>query len=132
MPDKELKQVEILKKYGLFSNVISFNQTIYQNKTKKARGDGYYYKLNTVVPRVIYDYLEICDDTIFLVEKGGTIELLAHVAPGEEGTVYHRKLNKKSRNFIIPKGLFVEDESTDYVATFIFVPSHSKVLVSFH
>lgn len=131
MSEREIKPIEIIEKYGSYRNVISFNQTIYQNKTKKAKGEGYYYTLKTVVPRVIYDYLELSDDIIYLVDNGDEIVLSAQDGDGADG-VYKRKLNKKSHNFTVPKQLFTEDVSSDFVASFIFIPSDSRVIVCFH
>ena len=132
MSDAKLKQVEIIKNYEGHKNVIRFNQTIYQNKTKKSAGEGYYYTLKTVVPRVIYDYLEIADDIVYLIKKDDTIQLSATPADiGPDDDIYKRKLNKKSHNFTIPKQLFTEDSTSSYVARFIFIPETSQVEITF-
>ena len=133
MSDKQLKPVEIIKEYARYKNVIIFNQTIYQNKTKKSTGDGYYYTLKTVVPRVIYDYLEIADDIVYLIKKDNTIQLSATPADVDSAGdgIYKRKLNKKSHNFTIPKQLFQEDSGSSYVARFIFIPETSQVQITF-
>ncbi len=132
MSKKDIKQVEIIGEYGSYSNVIFFNQTIYQNKTRKANGEGYYYTLKTVVPRVIYDYLEVRDDIIYLIQEKERIIVTGDVT-GYDGNdiVFKRKLNAKSHNFTIPKQLFDENVTSGYVASFIFVPSESMVLVEF-
>ncbi|MBE6488402.1 MAG: hypothetical protein E7Z86_06790 [Methanosphaera stadtmanae] len=132
MSDKQLKPMEIIKEYDGYKNVIIFNQTIYQNKTKKSTGKGYYYTLKTVVPRVIYDYLEIIDDIIYLIQKDDTIQLSATPADVDlDDDIYKRKLNKKSHNFTIPKQLFAEDSTSSYVARFIFIPETSQVEIIF-
>ena len=132
MSDKQLKPVEIIKEYAGYKNVIIFNQTIYQNKTKKSTGNGYYYTLKTVVPRVIYDYMEIIDDIIYLIKKDDTIHLSATpVDIDPDNDIYKRKLNKKSHNFTIPKQLFQEDSGSRYVARFIFIPETSQVEITF-
>ncbi|MBE6488156.1 MAG: hypothetical protein E7Z86_05530 [Methanosphaera stadtmanae] len=133
MSDKKIKAVEIIKEYDGYKNVIIFNQTIYQNKTKKSTGDGYYYTLKTVVPRVIYDYLEIIDDIIYLIQKEDSIQLSATPANMDPtyDKIYKRKLNKKSHNFTIPKQLFTEDSTSSYVARFIFIPETSQVQITF-
>jgi len=133
MSNKDIKQVEIVSDYGSYTNVIFFNQTIYQNKTKKQNKEGYYYTLKTVIPRVIYDYLEVTEDIIYLVHENNWTIVTSK--PGEylsdDVTVYKRKLNKKSHNFTVPKQLFDENTSSNYVARFIFVPTESMVLVEF-
>lgn len=133
MSNKDIKQVEIVENYGSYSNVIFFNQTIYQSKTKKQNKEGYYYTLKTVVPRVIYDYLKVQEDIIYLVHDNNRIILLSDPTDylDDNITVYKRKLNKKSHNFAIPKQLFDENTSSTYVASFIFVPTESMVLVEF-
>ena len=133
MPNKDIKQVEIVTNYESYKNVIFFNQTIYQSKTKKANGEGYYYTLKTVVPRVIYDYLKIRNDIIYLVQDKSKILLLSDSSTclTEDMVVYKRKLNKKSHNFTVPKQLFDEKSDSNFVASFIFVPTESMVLVEF-
>lgn len=133
MSNKDIKQVEIVEDYGSYSNVIFFNQTIYQSKTKKQNKEGYYYTLKTVVPRVIYDYLKVQEDIIYLVHDNDRIILLSDPTDYLEDsvTVYKRKLNKKSHNFTVPKQLFDENSGSEYVASFIFVPAESMVLVKF-
>ena len=131
MSDVKVKPVEIIKEYAGYKNVIIFNQTIYQNKTKKSTGEGYYYTLKTVVPRVIYDYLEIADDIIYLIKKDDTIQLSATPADVDPDDIYKRKLNKKSHNFTIPKQLFTEDSTSNYVARFIFIPETSQIEITF-
>ncbi len=133
MSNKDIKQVEIVSNYGSYQNVIFFNQTIYQSKTKKINGEGYYYTLKTVVPRVIYDYLKVREDIIYLVHDNNKIILLSDITSylSEDLTVYKRKLNKKSHNFTVPKKLFDEEVNSNYIASFIFVPSESLVLVEF-
>ena len=126
-----IKTHGIIKEYDGYKNVIIFNQTIYQNKTKKSAGEGYYYTLKTVVPRVIYDYLEIIDDIIYLIEKDNTIQLSATPADVDPDDIYKRKLNNKSHNFTIPKQLFTEDSTSNYVARFIFIPQTSQVEITF-
>lgn len=133
MSKKDIKQVEIIEEFGPYHNVIFFNQTIYQNKTKKANGEGYYYTLKTVIPRVIYDYLEVTEDIIYLVSDNKKTIVLTEPTQylTDDVTVIKRKLNKKSHNFTVPKQLFDENTSSNYVASFIFVPSESLVLVEF-
>ena len=133
MSNRDIKQVEIVEDFGSYHNVIFFNQTIYQNKTRKANGEGYYYTLKTVLPRVIYDYLEVTEDIIYLVtNKTNTIVLTDPVEyRTDDVTVIKRKLNKKSHNFTVPKQLFDENNSSNYVASFIFVQTESMVLVEF-
>ena len=133
MSNKDIKQVEIVSDYGSYTNVIFFNQTIYQSKTKKQNKEGYYYTLKTVVPRVIYDYLKVTEDIIYLVsDNNKTIVLSEPTQYLTDGvTVFKRKLNKKSHNFTVPKQLFDENNSSNYVASFIFVPTESMVLVEF-
>ena len=132
MSKKDIKQVEIIGEYGSYSNVIFFNQTIYQNKTRKANGEGYYYTLKTVVPRVIYDYLEVRDDIIYLIQEKERIIVTGDVTGYDSNDiVFKRKRNAKSHNFTIPKQLFDENVTSGYVASFIFVPSESMVLVEF-
>lgn len=131
MSKKDIKQVEIVTDYGSYNNVIFFNQTIY--KTKKANGEGYYYTLKTVVPRVIYDYLKVRNDIIYLVQDKSKILVLSDSPTSltEDVVVYKRKLNKKSHNFTVPKQLFDEEVNSNYIASFIFVPTESMVLVEF-
>ena len=133
MSKKDIKQVEIIEEYGSYQNVIFFNQTIYQNKTKKQNKEGYYYTLKTVVPRVIYDYLKVTEDIIYLLQDNSKIMLLSEIPSdlSEDVTVIKRKLNKKSHNFTVPKQLFDENTSSNYVASFIFVPTESIVLLDF-
>ncbi|MBQ6220848.1 MAG: hypothetical protein IJJ47_14035 [Methanosphaera sp.] len=133
MSNKDIKQVEIVENYGSYNNVIFFNQTIYQSKTKKQNKEGYYYTWKTVVPRVIYDYLKVTEDIIYIVQDNSKVLLLSDPKDylSDDVSVYKRKLNKKSHNFTVPKQLFDEDKSSDYVASFIFVPSESFVLVEF-
>ena len=133
MSNRDIKQVEIVEDFESYHNVIFFNQTIYQNKTKKQNKEGYYYTLKTVLPRVIYDYLEVTEDIIYLVtNKTNTIVLTDPVEyRTDDVTVIKRKLNKKSHNFAVPKQLFDENIGSNYVARFIFVPSESRVLVEF-
>lgn len=133
MSNKDIKQVEIVTDYGSYNNVIFFNQTIYQSKTKKANGEGYYYTLKTVVPRVIYDYLKVRNDIIYLVQDKSKILVLSDSPTSLMGdvVVYKRKLNKKSHNFTVPKQLFDEKSDSNFVASFIFVPTESIVLVEF-
>ena len=133
MSKKDIKQVEIIEEYGSYQNVIFFNQTIYQNKTKKQNKEGYYYTLKTVVPRVIYDYLKVTEDIIYLLHDNSKIMLLSEIPSdlSEDVTVIKRKLNKKSHNFTVPKQLFDENASSNYVASFIFVPTESIVLLDF-
>lgn len=133
MSNKDIKQVEIVTDYGSYNNVIFFNQTIYQSKTKKANGEGYYYTLKTVVPRVIYDYLKVRNDIIYLVQDKSKILVLSDspTCLTEDVVVYKRKLNKKSHNFTVPKQLFDEEVNSNYIASFIFVPTESMVLVEF-
>ena len=127
MSKRDIKQVEIVANYESYKNVIFFNQTIYQSKTKKANGEGYYYTLKTVVPRVIYDYLKIRNDIIYLVQDKSKILLLSDSSTclTEDMVVY------KSHNFTVPKQLFDENEASIFVASFIFVPNESMVLVVF-
>lgn len=132
MSKKDIKQVEIKRNYGSYKNVTVFNQTIYQNKTRKANGEGYYYTLKTVVPMAIYNYLEPVDDIIYLVEMDDAV-VVSSTVPGDDAlTYYRRKLNAKSHNFTVPKQLFDEDDDCEFVANFIFIPSDSRVLVEFH
>ena len=133
MSNKDIKQVEIVSNYGSYKNVIFFNQTIYQSKTKKANGEGYYYTLKTVVPRVIYDYLKVRNDIIYLVQDKSKILVLSDFPTSLTGdvVVYKRKLNKKSHNFTVPKQLFDEKSDSNFVASFIFVPTESIVLLLF-
>lgn len=133
MSNKDIKQVEIIGEYGSYKNVIFFNQTIYQSKTKKINKEGYYYTFKTVVPRVIYDYLEVREDIIYLInDENGTI-LVSDISciSTDDMNIYKRKLNKNSHNFTVPKQLFDESDDSNFVASFIFVPSESRVLVVF-
>lgn len=131
MTKKDFKQVEIVEKYRSYENVIFFNQTIYQNKTRKTSGDGYYYTLKTVVPRVIYDFLEIKDDIIYLIDDGDNTILTTANEYNDDVNVYKRKLNKKSHNFSIPKQLFNENSDSEFISSFIFIPSESLVYLEF-
>lgn len=133
MSNKEIKQVEIVSEYASYTNVIFFNQTIYQNRTRKSNGEGYYYTLKTVLPRVIYDYLEVKDDIIYIVQEDDKTFITADDAGdyGSGAVFIKRKLNAKSHNFTVPKKLFTESTDSRYVASFIFVPSESVVLLEF-
>ena len=86
-----------------------------------------------MLPRVIYDYLKVTEDIIYIVQDNSKVLLLSDPKDylSDDVSVYKRKLNKKSHNFTVPKQLFDEDKSSDYVASFIFVPSESFVLVEF-
>ena len=132
MSKDDFKTVEIVEQYDLYRNVIFFNQTIYQSKTRKANGEGYYYTLKTVLPLVIYDYLGLVDDILYLVESDNHILLQASIESADDSVFYKRKLNNKSHNFTVPKQLFHEFKYSDFIATFIFIPSHSMVCVRFH
>lgn len=133
MSKKDIKQVKIVSEYKSYKNVIFFNQTIYRSKTKKLNKEGYYYTLKTVVPRVIYDYLNVQEDIIYLLHAENKTILVSETGnySFDNNTIYKRKLNKNSHNFTVPRKLFDEKITSNFVASFIFVPSESIVLVEF-
>ena len=115
MSKDDFKSVEIVEQYDLYRNVIFFNQTIYQSRTRKANGEGYYYTLKTVLPLVIYDYLGLVDDILYLVESDNHILLQASIESADDSVFYKRKLNNKSHNFTVPKQLFHEFKYSDFI-----------------